>query len=96
MTQPIRFSSPEAKGEGKDQITEAETSDISSSVAAENRDTHSAQTLWLSRLPWLKNTMVNATMPAENKFLLQLQCQDNDKGLNKDSIIIRSHSSQEG
>lgn len=45
MTQPIAFSSPQAKGEGKDQTTEAETSDISSLQAAENRDTHTAQPL---------------------------------------------------
>lgn len=51
---------PTGQREGKDQITEAETSDISSSVAVENRDTRSAQTLWLSRLPWLKNALVNA------------------------------------
>lgn len=72
------------------------TSDISSSAAAENRDTYSAQTFWLSRLPCLKNAVLNAIMSAENEVLLQLQFQDNDKSLNKDSIIIRSHSNQVG
>lgn len=52
--------------------------------------THIQHSPWLRGLAWLQN----ATMSAENKLLLQIHFQADDKSLNKDKITICSHLCQ--